>query len=74
MINSNILQCVPSPTFTYNPKSHFAYLVECHSMDKVMGKCGNMLSITRPSMKGGNNMLVGIIASFIFLHIVTHQD
>lgn len=36
-----------------------------------MGKCGNMLSITRPSMKG-DNMFMGIIASsyfFILSHI-----
>ncbi len=39
-----------------------------------MGRFGNMLFITIPSMKGGNNMLVGIIASFIFWHLVTHQD
>jgi hypothetical protein len=28
-----------------------------------------MLYIIRPLEKGGNNMLVGIIVSFIFLHL-----
>ncbi len=71
LIFSNVFQAPLSPT-TLN---HILLTWwKWHSMDKVMGKCGNMLSITRPWMKGGSNMLVGIIASFIILHLVTHQD
>jgi hypothetical protein len=43
-------------------------------MDGVMGMSGNMLYIIRPLEKGGNNMLMSIIVSFISLHLFTYWD
>jgi hypothetical protein len=71
MMSSIAFQTTLSPT---SPKSHFAYLIETHSMDGVMGMSGDMLHIIRPLEKEGNNMLVAIIVSFIFLHLFTYWD